>query len=569
MSRKRALSLAPMRRLRRFRSPTPSSVPWAIIVGLILVVVAPIVYPRGPLTYAIKDARIITVTNGVLSKGTVVLRDGLIEAIGQHVEVPEDARVIDGRGLTVYPGLIDAHAEVALRLPTSTRRQTGQASERPPRPPTPSKRPSLHPDRLAAALLQADDARLDKFHRAGITTALTIPRRGIFIGQSALINLAGDEPARMVIRSPVAMHIGFDRTGGFRTFPGSLMGVVAYIRQTLYDAQHYELEWSRYRRLKRGIRRPAWDKALEALQPVLNGKEPVVFVANEAKEIRRVIALVDEFNLNAIISGAHEGYAVAALLAEKGIPVLVSLNFPTQPKGADPQADVPLRVLRLRARAPQTPAALYRAGVKFAFTSGFMDDPKDFLANAAKAIEAGLPEEEAIKALTINAAEIFGVDEQLGSIEVGKIANVVVTDGDLFDRKTKITHLFIDGRQIELKEAPKTPGVAEEQPTVDASGTWELTVESPQGPISVTAVLEQAGNKITGTLTSMFGTTNTEGTVSGATIRFTATVDVQGQSMDVEFEGTIEGNAMKGTVSVQGQGEFSFTGTRPQKGAWL
>lgn len=569
MTRKRALSFVSITCLNRFPWRMSSAVTWGIVMGLILAVVAPMAYSRGPLIYAIKDARIVTVTHGVLSKGTVVLRDGLIEAVGRRVEIPEDARVIDGRGLTVYPGLIDAHAEVALRLPKSTGRQPGVASERSPRPPTPSKRPSFHPDRLAAALLQADDARLDKFHRVGITTALTIPRRGIFIGQSALINLAGDDPARMVIRSPVAMHIGFDRMGGFRTFPGSLMGVIAYIRQTLYDAQHYELAWNRYRRLKRGVRRPAWDKALEALQPILKREEPVVFIANEAKEIRRAMALADEFHLNAIISGASEGYQVAALLAEKGVPVLVSLNFPTQPKGADPQADVPLRVLRLRARAPQTPAALYRAGVKFAFTSGFMDDPKDFLANVAKAIEAGLPEEEAIKALTINAAEIFGVDEQLGSLEVGKIANLVVTDGELFDEKTKITHLFIDGRQIELKEAPKKPGAAEEQPTADASGTWELTVESPQGPISVTAVLEQVGNKITGTLTSMFGTTNTEGAVSGATVRFTATVDVQGQSMDVEFEGTIEGNTMKGTVSVQGQGEFPFTGTRPQKGAWL
>jgi imidazolonepropionase-like amidohydrolase len=308
-----------------------------------------------------------------------------------------------------------------------------------------------------------DGSKLEKARSVGITTALTIPRTGIFLGQSALVNLAGETPTKMVVKSPVALHVKLGQAEGFRVYPGSLMGVMAYVRQTLLDAQQYGLEWNRYQHIKRGVPRPEPDKDLEALQPVMARELPVVFMADEAKEIQRVIKLAEEFHLKYAISGASEAYQVADLLRDKRVPVLVSLNFPTQPKEADPEADVPLRVLRLRAEAPRTPAALYQAGVRFAFASGAMSDPKEFIKNAAKAIKAGLPEDEAIKALTINAAEIFGVAEQLGSIEVGKIANFVVTDGDVFSDKTKINRLFIDGRDIELKKADESTKSASER----------------------------------------------------------------------------------------------------------
>jgi imidazolonepropionase-like amidohydrolase len=348
--------------------------------------------------------------------------------------------------------------------PPQRRQPSSDPAEQPTPPPSPQLKLGFNADRLAADQLHADESRLEKARTVGITTALTIPRSGLIIGQSALINLAGENPAKMVVKSPVALHIGLSQAESFRTYPGSLMGMISYIRQTLLDAQQYGLEQERYKRIQRGVRRPEPDKALEALQPVVAGQLPVVFTADEAKEIQRIIKLAGEFNLKYVISGASEGYEVADLLRDKQIPILVSLNFPTQPKDADPEADVPLRVLRLRAEAPKTPAALHQAGVKFAFTSGFMSEPKDFIKNAARAIKAGLPEEAAVQALTINAAEILGVAEQLGSIEAGKIANLVVTDGDLFNEKTKVKHLFIDGREIELKKSPTD----EKKPT-DAS----------------------------------------------------------------------------------------------------
>lgn len=538
----------------------------ALMCGATLNVSLPNASLDGPLVYAIKDARIVTVTGTTLAKGTVVIRDGLIESVGERVQIPPDARVLDGSGLTVYPGLIDAHAEVALEQP----QQAGQRQARPAggggqpsQPPSPDNK--MSPDKLAADQLKVDEAALEKYRSAGITAALTIPRRGIFIGQSALINLAGEKAAQMVVQSPVALHIGLESTGGFREYPSSLMGVISYIRQTLYDAQHYQLEQRRYQASKRGMRRPEPNNALEALQPVIAGQMPVIMVAQEAKEIHRAIQLAEEFKLKCIISGATESAQVAELLRARQIPVLLSLNFPTEPRDADPEADTPVRVLRQRAEAPKAAAALQRAGVKFAFSSGFMNDPKDFIKNAAKAVKAGLAEADAIKALTINAAEIFGVAEQLGSIEAGKIANLVVTDGDLFNEKTTIKYVFIDGRQFEIKKEPSRPTPGGDQPPADASGTWNLTVETPQGAVQVAAALQQAGTTISGTVSSLFGEAGiSSGSIRGRTVQFAAYINIGGQPTKVEFDGTIQGDSINGTVSVSGQGAFPFSGTRPK-----
>ena len=542
-----------------------------LIGGLALARLAPAALTDGPLVYAIKDARVVTVTNGTLAQGTVVVRDGLIEAVGERVDIPADARIIDGSGLTVYPGLIDAHTDVAMEPPPPPaqpgRQQAGGGAPQQQTPAAPAIKLGQNADRLAADQLRPDESKLEKVRGMGVTTALTAPRTGIVQGQSALINLAGEKPAKLIVKSPVALHAKLGQDENFRTYPGSLMGVISYLRQTLLDAQHYSLEQERYKRIQRGVPRPEPDPTMDAWQPILARQLPVVFLVDEAKEIQRIIKLAEEFNLKYIISGASEGYEVAGLLRDKQIPVLVSLNFPTQPRDADPEADVPLRVLRRRAEAPKTPATLHQAGVKFAFTSGFMSEPGDFIRNAARAVKAGLPEEAALKAMTINAAEIFGVAEQLGSVEAGKIANLVVTTGDLFNERTTIKHLFIDGREIELKKAPERPERPEPdaRPTVmNVAGAWSLSVETPQGAVPVSATLQQTGTQITGMLSSMYGDNKAEGSISGNRLRLKTQVNLDGQLTPVDFEATVEGTTMKGTVSVQGQGDFALTGTRPE-----
>lgn len=414
----------------------------------------------APATYAITGARVVTGAGKTIENGTVVFRDGLIVEVGEAAKVPADARVIDGKGLTVYPGLIDAYTNLGLPAPQPAAQQRRPATPQPaaaqatePRPEQVHGDPSLS---VADEISPTGDA-IENARSAGFTTVLTSPRQGIFAGRSAVINLAGSEAPDMIIRSPVALTVQLSSSPGFRgTYPGSLMGTVAFVRQTFYDAIRYRDEVDRYAREKRGITRPAQDKKLAALQEVLRGELPVLFVASTDGDIRRALTVSDEFKLKPIISGALYAYRVAELLKAKRVPVILSLDFPKRAAGLPDDGDEPLRVLRERAETPSGAARLERAGVKFALTSGALQ-PQDFIPNVLKAVQAGLSKDEALRALTKNAAEILGVADQLGTIEAGKIANLVVTAGDLFEKDTKIRHVFIDGNEVELKKPEATP----------------------------------------------------------------------------------------------------------------
>ena len=434
-------------------------------------------------TYAITNARIVTVAGPAIEKGTVVIRDGLILSVGANVTPPADARTIDGAGLTVYPGLIDASTNLGMPQPSPTPGVGGGRGQfQFPGGPSPmasalnSTQPAgLQPEIMAADYLRPGGDQIEAERTAGITTALTAPRAGIFIGQSALINLAGNTPQEMIVRSPVALHIGFTplRNG---SYPGSLMGVFSAIRQMLLDAQRYQEAQKIYARSPRGVRRPEQDKSLEALLPVLNRELPVVMYADRERDILRAIELAQEFKLRAIIAGGEEAWKVADRLSEAQIAVLLSLNFPRRTTAASPEADAePLRILRARVEAPKCAARLAAARVKFALQSGGMTAIDDFRANAAKAVENGLASDEAIKAMTMTAAEILNAADRLGSIETGKIANLTITRGNLLDRTARIAYVFIDGRQIDLRPgaAPASSPSASPSPTAtpDASPT--------------------------------------------------------------------------------------------------
>jgi hypothetical protein len=293
---------------------------------------------------------------------------------------------------------------------------------------------------------------------------------------------------------------------------------------------------------------------------------PVVMQADRVREIERALDLAQEFNLNLVINGGLEADRVASRLKAANVPVLLSLNFPRRVAAASPEADPePLRVLRERVEAPKTAGRLAAAGVRFAFQSGGMTTMSDYLANAARAVEAGLPRDEAVRALTLRPAEILGVASQLGTIEVGKIANLTVTRGDLFERTRRVSHLFIDGRQVELRPAAAGVGGA------TASGTWTLNVTlggsgNERQQLSGTLTLQQQGDRLTGSLQGQLGSgTIASGTLVGSDINFTAPITLPApasQTTDAIFTGTITGNEMRGTVQVVGRGPGTFTATR-------
>jgi imidazolonepropionase-like amidohydrolase len=522
-------------------------------------------------TYAITNARVVTVSGPTIERGTVIIRNGLINAVGAEINAPADARVIDGTGLTIYPGLIDSNSSLGIPLPSPAPARTAGAGGITIPPPSPqpqviSSAPNstqavgLQPEILAADLIQPGDESIEAARAAGITSTLTAPREGILAGQSAFINLAGDTPEEMIVRSPIALHIGFTplRTG---VYPASVMGVFSALRQMLLDARRLREANQTYERNPRGLRRLAQDRSLLALIPVVTRQMPVVMYANTEREIRRALDLAEEFDLRAIIAGGAESWKVVDRLRERDVPVLLSLNFPKRMTAAVPEADPdPLRVLRERVDAPKTAGRLAAARVRFAFQSGAMTNMADFLANAAKAIEQGLTRDEALRALTIRPAEILGVADRLGSIEVGKIANLTITRGDLFDRNARISYVFIDGQPVDLK-----PITQAAQAGAVATGTWTLSVNLGEGDLAVTLTLQQEGERLTGTMQGALGTAQIANASVGAAgdIRFTAPVTIGGQTSEANFTGTITGNQMRGTVQIVGRASGSFTGTRP------
>lgn len=550
----------------------------SVLCGAVLIIAlwAPAAHLAATDAYAIKDAQIVTGAGKPIAKGTVVIRDGLITDVGENVKIPADARVIDGSGLIVYPGLIDGYTNLGLASPTPPPaagaggggRQAAAAAGAQQQP----EQALGDPSASAADMVRPGGSSIEDARTAGVTTALSSPRQGIIAGQSALINLAGDQASKLVVRAPVALTVQFTTSSGFGgAFPNSLMGTVAFIRQSFYDAIRYRDEVERFNRVKRGVPRPEHDKKLAALQPALKGEMPVLFVANSDGDIRRALAIADEFKLKPIIAGALFSYRVTDLLKSKNVPVILSVDYPKRPGDVPDDEDEPLRVLRERAEAPKCAARLAQAGVKFAFTSGTLR-PSDFIANVKRAVDSGLSKDEALRALTKNAAEIYGVAEQLGTIEVGKIANLVVTAGELLGKDSKVRHVFIDGAEIELKK-PEPPAAgrpggapgARPGPAVDPSGDWDLNVQSPQGAMTVRLSLRRDGDRIAGTLTGPMGPVEIRsGAMTGNQIRLTSTISMGGDSVEAITLGTIEGDTMRGTISIGSFGSFEFTGTRPR-----
>jgi imidazolonepropionase-like amidohydrolase len=516
-----------------------------------------------PRTFAIRGAKVVPVSSAPLENATVVVSRGIIIAVGTNVAIPPDAWVIDGKGLIVYPGLIDGFTDVgvAAAAPAASAGDGG-TRQQPAVSRGPEDRPATTPWRSAADEVNPSDARVETWRSAGFTTVIAAPKGGMFPGQAAVLDLGGDRAGDLVVKSLVAIPVSLQAPGGFRSFPGSVMGGVAYVRQVWLDTNWDTQAEAIYEKNPRGVERPKYDRSDAALAAAL-GKHAVVLIpGNTSLQIRRALRLAEEWKLNAVLYGAQMSYEVAPEIAAKKMPVLVDLKWPEAEKDADPEATPSLRTLRFRDRAPSSPAALGKSGVKFAFYSGGITTPKDILPAVKKSIDAGLSPEAALRGLTLSPAEIFGVADTLGSIENGKIANLVVTDGDLFDKKTKVKIVFVDGRKYEVREILRPS----EPPKGDMTGKWKLNFTTPQGQEEATADLAmQPDGTLTGSVASDRGTGSVfSGWVSGDKFSFTINISIEGSSGDVVFTGTFEGTSMKGSIRTMGY-TFEFSGAKPTR----
>lgn len=393
-------------------------------------------------TYAVRNATIVTVSGPIIEKGTVVISGGKIAAVGRNVKVPGNARIIDASGLRVYPGLIDSGTALGLTeigsVPAT--QDTNEVGD-------------INPHLKAAVALNPHSELIPVARANGITAAISAPRGGLISGQSALIQLDGWVPSEMVIKAPAAIHVNFPRLsgegGGFELDPAERREETreARIREArrrlerlksaFRDAEAYAK--AREASRKAGTYLPP-DLKLEALAAAIRGEVPVVLHVDREEEIKAAAEFAEEFKLKAILAGAGDAARTVDLLKSKNIPVILGPILSLPRREDDPYDSI-----------FTTAKVLHEAGVRFAIQSNSSSDVRNLPYHAAMAAAYGLPKEEALKAITLYPAQIFGVADKLGSIEPGKIANLIVTDGDPLEIRTQVKYLFINGRPVSLK----------------------------------------------------------------------------------------------------------------------
>lgn len=373
---------------------------------------------------AIRDVKLLTVTKGVIANGTILIRDGNIAAIGKDIPIPDGAHIISAEGLWAVPGFIDAFTNLGAADIGAENQDFDEATA----PVTPHLRiiDAIDPSNKFIALAR----------KTGITAALSAPGEGnLLSGQSALIHLAGRTVQDMLISFPVALNGSMGelpklRYGQKGRYPSTRMGIAALLRQTFIDAQSYQQKLSL-------PEPPPRDFKLQALIPVLNKKMPLMLRANRRDDILTLLRIADEYQLKIILNHGAEAYRLADKLAVKKIPVIVGPVFSLQQREETSRAQL------------ENAAVLHKAGVKIAFQTGSVRNVSDLIYQAQTAIKHGLPYQAALEGLTINPAEIYGVADRIGSLEKGKIANIVLFRGDPLDSYSKVVLVIIKGEIVE------------------------------------------------------------------------------------------------------------------------
>jgi imidazolonepropionase-like amidohydrolase len=394
-------------------------------------------------TFAIVNARIVTVSGAVIENGTLVIQDGRIAAVGAGVSVPSGAERIDAKGLSVYPGMIDAATNLGLIEIGQGANATVDIAET----------GTMNANAKAILAVNPHSSHVNVTRVNGITTVHTAPAGGLIAGQSAVINLNGSTQGDMAVMPASGLIINFPRISTFGGFnPGTGPQTIDFneavkrrdtqideLKKLFKSAENYGRAKDAYARDK-SLPHPATDLRIEALVPYSRGERPIFFTVERERDIRAVAKFVNEMKIKGVIVGGQEAWRAADDLKRSNMAVIFT-NIYNLPVRDDDAYDYLF----------EAPSKMQQAGLRFAIGTGDQGaEVRDLPYHAGLAGAFGLSKEEALKSVTLYPAQILGVADRLGSIEVGKIANIVVADGDLLEPRTNIRHVFIEGRLIPL-----------------------------------------------------------------------------------------------------------------------
>jgi len=503
--------------------------------------------------HALVGARVVTAPGRTLDNATIVIRNGLIQSVQAGGAPPAGARVWDLAGYTVYPGFIDAHAEL------------GRDSVPPGGDVGPTHwNPQVRAWFSSTANLQDDANRRKGLRSQGFGTALVVPKRGIFRGSAAVVSL-GDAGVRdRVLRPDVAQSIGFQMSaelGG--RYPNSSMGVIAFMKQTFMDADWYKRAWAAYETSGRAFLPPETSEALKALESATAGTQPVIFETHSEEEMLRGQALASQFKLNAWYRGSGQEYRIIDVLKDHKEPLFIPLNFPDAPSVGDPEAamNVSLGDLRHWYLAPTNAGQLAKAGIEFAITSDGLTSLNDFLPHLRVAVARGLSTDAALAALTTTPAKYLGIERTHGTIAAGKVANLVVSKGDLFTREADIRDVWVQGVAYGVTRPVQ----------IDPRGTWTVA-SGDQWGFEAKLVLEGPLNRLRGYLDVSPGPTSAQGAridlESATVVTETGRLEVRFMGDPIGLEGralmagSITGDQFFGWTSLPNGANPSFRGSR-------
>ena len=505
-----------------------------------------------PAVHAFINARIVQSPGKVIEKGTLVIREGIVESVGTGAP-PGDALLWDMAGLSIYPGLIDAYSDYGLPKPPQRQRDGAQEQSRPPEPKGGSQywNPQVKSDQKASDLFKPDAKAAEKLRGQGVTSTLAVPTRGIFRGTSALIHTGDESINDLIVQDRVAHHITFQRDQGSDGYPQSLMGAIALIRQTLLDADWYEKALAAYGK-NPILPRPESNASLAALRELVDKQVPVVIETSNERDLFRADNLAREFGLNIIIRGSGHEYKRLDAVRKAQLSIILPVSFPEAPAVQTPEdaLQVSLAELRHWDEAPENPKRLHDAGVQFALTANLLKDQSSFLRQVRKVVERGLPADAALAALTISPARIFGVEKKVGTLEPGKIADFIVTDGDLFQEKTKIRETWIDGTRYIVNPLPQ----------VDTRGKWDVSIteESDKLTLALKGEADALKGSIARQKEAKLGTV----ALSGLRLSFSFPGDSLGYSGIVRMTATVNPTEMTGTGEWSDGRNFSWSAVR-------
>lgn len=524
-------------------------------------------------TYALTNVHITTAPGTMIKNGTVIIKDGLIQSVGRSVSIPADAQVLTSDTMYVYAGFIDGLSHIGVPKPKEEER----ARDKDPGNPT-NERAGITPEKKVSDLLKAKDKSISDFRAAGYTASHSVPHGRMLPGQGAVILLDGADASDLVYKADASTY--GQLLGSQGVFPNTVIGVITKYKELYRQTQQAAAHMTKYKSNAVGMKRPTYDAATMGMIPVTKKQSSLFISAHDHLDIHRTLALQKDLGFKLVLADVKSAYRLTDMIRSKNVPVLLSLDLFKEEKSKDKKkekkkdskemtvwekekAALKKRKMEEQKNLEGQAAAFAKKGIKFGFSSNGTN-PKTALANIRRMIKAGLSEDDALAALTTNTAQILGVSQTMGSIQNGKIANVIVSNAPIFDEKSKIRYVFVDGNlheyEIKKKDAKKKGVVSEKNKPY--AGTWEFTIEAGGEEFKGELEISESDD---GTL---------EGTLSGAQLNSTVEIEeikVDGNNLSfsavadgdsISWEGVIDGDSMEGKVVAGPMGTLPITATR-------